>query len=207
MVLIGFSILLPFLLYGDELTAQPTTQSGLGLIVERSITALIEGRIDDFSNGRLSLAQEAVSDVVKDPLFGTGFYGFQLQSDFFDVVSSPHNQYLTAVWKMGILPGIFYLMFLYRSFRNLYILKLRHKQSKLYAGLWILMSVYILVFCMVWDVLLVPLIGSFIMFLLGGIARIYRIHSDLSKVETLNPQSISADFSSASAHLGIERLR
>jgi len=69
--------------------------------------------------------------------------------------------------------GTFYLLFLYRCMKNLFLLHRSERNTAMYTGLWFLMLVYILVFCSFWDVLLVPLIGMFLMFLLGGVARIH----------------------------------
>jgi O-antigen ligase len=140
--------------------------------------ALAEGDLDAFSSGRITLYRYAIKDILIDPIFGNGFHGFFLHispGEHAEAIAgnnSPHNQFLTAVWKMGLLAGFFYLLFLYECMKNLYLLRRRCERKAIFTGLWILMVVYLVVFCSFWDVLLVPLIGMFLMFLLGGTSRI-----------------------------------
>lgn len=143
------------------------------------VSVLGEGDLDAFSSGRITLYRYAIKDILTNPIFGNGFHGFflhhppGLHANAIAGNNSPHNQFLTAIWKMGLLAGGFYLLFLYKCMKNLYLLRRWGGGKAMFAGLWVLMVVYVLVFCSFWDVLLVPLIGMFLMFLLGGTARIF----------------------------------
>lgn len=158
--------------YGEAIGLIWSSKLGVGS------SALGEGDLDAFSSGRITLYRYAVRDILMNPVFGNGFHGFFLHNvpglhdEAIAGNNSPHNQFLTAVWKMGLLAGTFYLLFLYKCMKNLFLLQRSERKTGIYTGLWLLMLVYILVFCAFWDVLLVPLIGMFLMFLLGGIARI-----------------------------------
>lgn len=159
--------------YGEAIGLIWSSKLGVGS------SALGEGDLDAFSSGRITLYRYAVKDILRDPVFGNGFHGFflhispGLHAEAITENNSPHNQFLTAVWKMGVVAGTFYLLFLYRCMKNLFLLHRSERNTAMYTGLWFLMLVYILVFCSFWDVLLVPLIGMFLMFLLGGVARIH----------------------------------
>jgi len=159
--------------YGEAIGLIWSSKLGVGS------SALGEGDLDAFSSGRITLYRYAVMDILRDPIFGNGFHGFFLHNvpglhdEAIAGNNSPHNQFLTAVWKMGLVAGTFYLLFIYRCMKNLYLLQRSEGKAAMYTGLWILMLVYLLVFCSFWDVLLVPLIGMFLMFLLGGVARIH----------------------------------
>lgn len=172
-VIVGAIIV--WVVYQDRLVEQMAT---FNIILERSLIAVETRDIDMLVSGQLSLVWYALLDILRNPIFGTGFYGYSLYGieriamAGSEAASSTHNQYLTAIWKMGLLPAAFYFCFLGSCLLNLYKLK-RSKQSSLFVGLWILMLVYALVLCMAWDVLLVPLIGSFITFLLGCATGIY----------------------------------
>lgn len=139
---------------------------------------------DDISSGRITLYKLAVEDIIKDPVFGNGFHGFQLYGDKSTVFESligfsPHNQYLTAVWKMGGIAAIFYFLFLLKCVKNTYCLKNMMPDNLLIQGIWILSLAYFICFCMFWDVLVVPLIGMFFMFIMGGISKLYSIQRSL----------------------------
>lgn len=169
-ITIFFTIFITVTMYGDKLMI---IWSFKMLMSHDAITA---GDIDVLSSGRLSLVTVAISDISKNLVFGNGFHGFGLYGYVGDVVgvnNSPHNQYLTAIWKMGILPSIFYFCFLYNCLKKLYFLQRRHNKTNIYLGIWTLVIVYLLVFCFIWDVFLVPSLGMIIMFLLGAVARQY----------------------------------
>jgi len=169
--------------YGEEIRLLWSTKYNVAM------SALGEVDLDRFSSGRLTLYKYAIKDILIDPLFGNGFHGFflhirpGLHAEEIAGNNSPHNQFLTAIWKMGLLAGVFYLLFIIKCMKNLFLLQRWEKRTGMYAGLWILMLVYILVFCFLWDVLLVPLIGMFVMFLFGGISRIFTMERQLLRAQ------------------------
>ena len=180
-MLVGILVMLGSIVanrYGDVIYLIWSSKLGV------ASSALGEGDLDAFSSGRITLYRYAVKDILMNPLFGNGFHGFflhdlqRLHEEAIGGNSSPHNQFLTAIWKMGLLAGTFYLLFIFKCMKNLYLIRRAKGSAPMFAGLWFLMVVYILVFCSFWDVLLVPLIGTFLMFLLGGTARICRTTSD-----------------------------
>ena len=164
-------IFITVIVYGDKLMIIWSDKMSI------SSAAITAGDMDRLSTGRLSLVTVAISDISKNLVFGTGFHGFTLYGHVGDfevgMDSTPHNQYLTAIWKMGILPSIFYFCFFYNSLKKLYFLQRRHIKTNIFAGIWTLVIVYLLVFSFLWDVFLVPLLGMMIMFLLGAVARQY----------------------------------
>lgn len=146
---------------------------------EVTMLALAENDYDNFSSGRISLYKSAIETILDYPLFGTGFQGFDLKasdtignSDTKTQNSSIHNQFLTALWKMGILPSFFYFFFLWRTFLPVYKMQKRNPETQIYAGIFNMVLVYYFIFCQLWDVLLVPQLGIFFMVILGAVSRI-----------------------------------
>lgn len=146
-------------------------ESTLSLEIRRHRETLESGDIEAFSTGRLTLATAAIADLARSPLTGSGFHGFDPKVEWNN--SSPHNQYLTALWKMGFPAAVFYFAFLYRCLRNLNRLRKTHRSTPAVTGLFAIVLSYALGFCMTWDVLLVPLTGSLVMFLLGATTKSY----------------------------------
>jgi O-antigen ligase len=131
--LLALGIIIAYI-YRDWLSVSWSTK------LQTSINSIIEGDLDTFSSGRMLLYKTAISDLSHNPILGTGFHGFQLYNTYItdDVIAtnhSPHNQYLTAIWKMGLWAGIFYLLFLYTTFKKLYALQRRFQGNRLYSGL------------------------------------------------------------------------
>lgn len=148
-----------------------------GSRIQSTVDALVAKDWSMLTSNRTVLWGLALEDIAKNPLFGNGFYGFQLygiQRGIYDSVvgKSAHNHYLTSVWKMGFIPAIFYFSFLFLAVRKAYRLQ-KITSDRLHRGLWSLLWVYFFVLAMLWDVFMVPLLGSFIFFLLGGMARLY----------------------------------
>ena len=128
------------------------------------------------TSGRLTLVNAALSDVEDNPVLGTGFSGFQRSRATLDeedaLNSSPHNQYLTMMWKPGIVAGAFLFAFLARSVGSLARIRRRQATDATTSGLWFLTLATLGVACFTWDVLLVPNIGAFSFFLFGAAASI-----------------------------------
>lgn len=114
-----------------------------------------------FSSGRDKLYIMAISDLRQDPIFGTGFRGYNLNYEGVKS-SSTHNQYLTVLWKMGIVASIFYILHI------LFVLMRYHKMASTVSKRW----VYTILICssviaLVWDIFLVPYWGVIMYAFLG----------------------------------------
>jgi hypothetical protein len=145
----------------------------------RLTQSLSSSDINDLSSGRLSLVYLAIEQFLKNPFFGTGFYGYSLYesqiSGFEDGLSgwSTHYYILTALWKMGSLPFFCYLLFWLFALSYQRIEKDSHIRS-VYFNRMLLMSWVVL--NQFWDALLVPNVMGVIMFVAGGYYGIY--HQD-----------------------------
>lgn len=149
---------------GSELNA-----SFLEAKVAQIVEGLESGDYNSISSGRFDLYAVAINQWVRSPLFGTGFHGYPLFSDLinFDFEPeglSPHNQYLTTLWKGGILFFVAYYGYV------IFLLR----QSRLFEpspkGGDLMVSFYICIFLImanVWDVLMVANFGAAFFFLLG----------------------------------------
>ena len=138
-------------------------------------TGLELGDWDYLSSGRLRLYTAALHRIAENPFGGTAFLGFDAAlQGIFEIESveglSPHNQYITAGWKMGIPGALFYLAavvaMLFRAARDVdgYY---RHWLFAFAAG-------FLLVFANLWDVLMVPNVGALFFFTLGAFTTINR---------------------------------
>lgn len=175
MIPLGLGLVVVALLFGQRVLA-----SDWSALARRNVASLQAARLDAFTSGRLVLVAAAVQDLADRPFTGSGFGGFREGIDKYN--SSPHNQYLTAAWKMGLPAAIFYFLFLYRCVANLYRLKQAEDERSIYHGLWALVMAYGLGFCLTWDVFLVPITGAFLMFLFGGFARLVRVEATSERV-------------------------
>jgi O-Antigen ligase len=141
--------------------------------------SLASSDVDDLSSGRFSLVYLAIEQFLKNPFFGTGFYGYSLYenqlSGFEDGLAgwSTHYYILTALWKMGSLPFSCYLLFwlfalsYQRTEKNSHIRSVYFNRMLLMS--WIVLNQF-------WDALLVPNVMGVIMFVAGGYYGIY--HQD-----------------------------
>lgn len=141
--------------------------------------ALRDANYDSFTAGRLQIYKEMLNGIVENPIVGSLFSGFS-ESMYAEKIYgrssglSPHNQYLGSLWKMGIVAGIPYLIFLAKVFADFWNFKRvfsNNTAPKLLFGLCI---VVYLIFMNTQDFLLFSLTGNMFMFLSGGIARILR---------------------------------
>lgn len=129
---------------------------------------LATGDFDSLSSGRLSLYYAATLDILQNPISGSAFHGFTAGAEAltaFDELSglSPHNQYITTVWKMGPIAALFYFMMLVAMVRK------SLKQSSISDRRWLiglLLGTFV-IFCSTWDVLIVPNVGALVFFVLG----------------------------------------
>jgi len=134
------------------------------------------GNWDGVSSGRLGLYVILAEDLMKSPIFGTGFSGygiFDSELGYFenDVSTSgytPHNQYLGAIWKMGGLAGFFYLLFLWSIIKPFF----KNPQSddyqkKFYIAMVAIIFPFFTVFNLFQDGLSSPSTGPIFLFILG----------------------------------------
>lgn len=140
--------------------------------IKQVVEAVQESDLDKLSSGRVGLYIATLDQVRKNFVFGTGFHGYQLYTDSlygFDTVEglSPHNQYLTSIWKMGLIPAIPYFFALYSLFRMTGLLR----GTRTYSSLVALLFVVFFILANVWDVLIIPNFAALLFFLWGGIIK------------------------------------
>jgi O-antigen ligase len=124
--------------------------------------------IDSILSGRLSLFGFAIEDFLKNPFLGTMFNGFELNGiervrfGGAQAMSSPHNIFLTLLWKGGLL---FFIPYMYGNlmlWRN--VLKRKKNNYIVNYALFALM----MGMGMFWDILFVINIGIFHYLILGA---------------------------------------
>lgn len=141
----------------------------------QQISYAIETRNWDYlSSGRLELYKLAVDQILKNIWAGTGFNGYQLYVDEIHNVGvatglSPHNQYLTALWKAGLFGFVPYISFLTvtlrKALKGAMSISVKNITISMYAAVLVVM-------CLVWDQLMVANFGALFFFLVGAIGRI-----------------------------------
>ena len=127
------------------------------------------GDFNSVSSGRFDLYATAINQWARSPLFGTGFHGYLLFPDLinFDIEPdglSPHNQYLTTLWKGGVLFFVAYYAYVIFLLRQSRLFEPSSKGRDLMALFYICIF---LIMANVWDVLMVPNFGTAFFFLLG----------------------------------------
>lgn len=140
--------------------------------IKQVVESLQDGDLDKLSSGRLSLYAATIDQIRQSFVFGTGFHGYQLYTGTlygFDTVEglSPHNQYLTAVWKMGFIAAAPYFLALMSLFHMTTFLR------GTVAYRWILALLFIVFFILanVWDVLIIPNFAALFFFLWGMVIK------------------------------------
>ncbi|UVN45744.1 O-antigen ligase family protein [Pseudomonas mosselii] len=137
---------------------------------------ITSGDWDGVTSGRIGLYIILADDLIHSPIFGTGFSGygiFDSHMDYFtnDVSTSgytPHNQYLGALWKMGFLPGIFYLAFLWSiTYPHFRAPQTTATQRHTYIAMASLIIPFFSVFNVFQDGLSSPSTGPFMLYILG----------------------------------------
>lgn len=138
--------------------------------------SIARGDADVLTSGRLTLVNAALADLEDNPFLGVGFTGFHDgKSTFGDVEaqnSSPHNQYLTILWKPGLISGGLLLAFLWTCMSRLNQLRRCEATPGIFLGIWCLAVALLGVACLTWDVLLVTNIGAVTIFLFGACVSI-----------------------------------
>ena len=128
---------------------------------------------ESLSSGRASLLEDAFADIKMSPIFGNGFASFGRVDRNVGERSvrsgnrTTHVQYLTALWKGGLLFFVPYMTLLgafwLRAIRGS-VPPFREDLVVLGAGLVFLFTIL----AFTWDILLVPSAGACAFFLLGA---------------------------------------
>ncbi len=127
------------------------------------------------SSGRLDLQNDAVMQLIHNPVTGTGFYGYILTKKYSQGSEdsagwTTHVYYLTTAWKMGLIGAAFYFTFFAGLIKQSisFSRKAFPGSAKLYTiALW----TFLLVLNMLWDALLAPGIMCLFAFFVGSMAR------------------------------------
>lgn len=166
LISIGFVCLLGISIF---VSGVPTDGVGFsGAKADQIKKGVEQGDLDYISSGRLTLYSIALQEVARNPIMGTYFGGYQTHvssiAGFDTVVGlSPHNQYITAIWKMGVPGALMYFLFLYMIF-----LKIRSSPLP-FSRKWgkRLLFIVLVIFSNLWDVLMVPNVGALFFFSMG----------------------------------------
>lgn len=139
--------------------------------IEQLINGIADNNFDSISSGRFTLYIAAFDDILKNPIVGTAFQGFtstRNSIEGFDDLNglSPHNQYITAIWKMGPLAAFFYFIMLAIMVGKAYWYSVLTERQWLVG---FLIGV-LFVFGNTWDILIVPNVAALFFFILGFFA-------------------------------------
>ncbi|WP_316790826.1 O-antigen ligase family protein [Pedobacter frigoris] len=168
LAIVFFIILLTYF-FGREII------DGLLLVWETKLSATSgASNLNDLSSGRLDLQELAVRQIVKNPIFATGFNGYILDytsyKDYDNLDGwSTHIYYLTCIWKMGVLAFVFYAVFWWNTLRKILNshIPIEHYNHKL-----LLIFVICLLFInLFWDAFLAPNIMAWFSFFCGGLIK------------------------------------
>ncbi|EKT4498077.1 O-antigen ligase family protein [Flavobacterium psychrophilum] len=163
-IVIG-SLCLIVLVFGKGLIDTVVTAWEYKLYASSSSTSL-----NELSSGRLDLQELALTQIIDNPLFSTGFNGYTLNhSSYKDYDNlegwSTHVYLLTCLWKMGLLAFISYLLFwkniLKQMFQNDF------SDCEIIKKMLVLFVVNILFVNLFWDALLAPNIMALFSFFCG----------------------------------------
>ena len=137
--------------------------------INQIVSGFSTGDFDYLSSGRLTLYKVALEQVLLNPFSGASFGGFEVYTSsiagYESIVGlSPHNQYITLFWKMGIPGAMAYCLFL--GLACYYALKQTSLEDRRWV--WRLLFIVLLVFCSLWDILLVPNVAALFYFMLGA---------------------------------------
>jgi O-antigen ligase len=133
------------------------------------VEGFTQGDVNHIASGRFELYEVALNQFQRNPLFGNGFQGYALYPDLisFDIEPiglSPHNQYLTTLWKGGIFFFLAYYAYLIFLLKESKVFSQERRSEKLLSAFYICTFVVI---ANVWDVLMVANFGAVFFFLLG----------------------------------------
>lgn len=132
---------------------------------------LNSGDFNYLSSGRIDLYLAAITQILSSPFWGAAFGGYEvtfISIDGYDSLAglSPHNQYITLLWKMGFPAAISYLLFL-----GLAVKSSLNSYSELRGWAILLSLVVLLIFCAFWDALLIPNVAAVYFFFLGVLSN------------------------------------
>lgn len=141
-----------------------------GTRLDQSSAAIDSADLNDLSSGRGTLVLLAIEQFFRNPFFGTGFAGYTLYGEripgYEDLSGwSTHYYILTALWKMGSIPFVFYVNFWFQALsyrKNKYALTKRSVYfNRSLIITWLILNQF-------WDALMVPNVMGVIMFIAGG---------------------------------------
>ena len=137
--------------------------------------------LNDLSSGRIELQELALEQLFINPIFGTGFNGYNLNYKDSNELSgwSPHVYYLTSIWKMGIIAFIFYVMFWVNIFKKMFSKNKNFNPTILFIIK--LITLILLFLNLFWDVFLVPNLMIFFSFFCGSIVSIKTYKNNYNK--------------------------
>lgn len=138
--------------------------------LSRHLELLANNQYGDFLSGRVDIYKTMFDQLASNIFIGRGFTGF---GDAVELsTSSPHNQFLGALWKMGLIAFIPYFYFIYIILSKITSRKILKDQLLIPIG--IMLLVITLILNLVWDNFTVPILGAIIMYLSGAITKITR---------------------------------
>lgn len=133
--------------------------------------------VDTLSSGRLTLALQAVEEVLVSPVFGNGFahygrFNETANDSSIGINTSTHIYYLTLIWKGGLLFLIPFSFVLILALRAAFTRRSRGEilDPALFFGRTAVIAAFaIMPFS--WDILLVPSAGALAFFLVGTLVN------------------------------------
>jgi len=137
--------------------------------IRQVVDGFSSGDFNHVSSGRFDLYEVALNQWLRSPIFGNGFHGYLLYPDLiiFDMEPeglSPHNQYLTVLWKGGGAFFVAYFAYVFFLVRKSGIFS-GERQPEYLLGLFYVCTFILL--ANLWDVLMVANFGAVFFFLLG----------------------------------------
>lgn len=165
-ILSGILISLVFLIIGSFVVSWVYQSGMLDAKLQQIVNGFTQGNYNYISSGRFDLYIAAIHQLALTPLWGASFGGYEAfyaNLSGYDSISglSPHNQYIALFWKMGLPAAIGYIAFL------LFSVKESLSDNRFRSWNIILSVMVLLVFCNLWDVLLIPNFAALYYFYLG----------------------------------------
>jgi len=138
----------------------------------RHSNAFYAGDYDTFLSGREAITNIMFTQISENIFIGRGFSGFGVLVEELST-SSPHNQFLGALWKMGLVAFIPYILFIYSIMKKILSTSILNN-TLLFPISLIILNISI-VLNLAWDNFTVPLLGGLIMYLTGCLHKISRL--------------------------------
>ncbi|HEX8576505.1 MAG TPA: O-antigen ligase family protein, partial [Flavobacterium sp.] len=140
--------------------------------------------LNELSSGRLDLQYLAITQLITNPFFGTGFQGYLLNYKSYKGYEtlegwSTHIYFLTALWKMGIIAFTFYSLFFLKILKDVFKYKYLDYNSK---SIFIAFIISFLIVNLFWDALLAPNIMILFMFIIGMLSFKNKDYNNKSKI-------------------------